>query len=378
MTVTWRYSTASARLLTLAVIVAGALSSGCASRFPFGTHHQADDPARGPISGPAPAYASIMRAAETVQQSGDLAAATVLYQSAHQLNPKDAPPLIALGEIAASAGAHGRAAMAFREALRRAPGDVNARRLYGNALLTVDAPAQAAEQFRHVLRDQPDDIRALNALGVSLDLQGEHEQAQRIYWSALEQRPDHLPLRNNLALSMALTGDVEQALAILQELAIPQEQGSGFDIVPMPDTPPHHNALHHRQVHGNLAMVSALGWSGHGTGRHREQKPAAPLAASPERLPAITDSTPLIAGTASLDLASGPDWEAGLDGGTEPDPGADLIAAALPSAQARAALDWSGIQDAIHRAAGAEAPRWFAVTGTPPAPADRRDMTRRD
>ena len=157
MTTNRRYATVSVRLLTLAAIAAASLGSGCASLSLSGTHHQADDSASG--------YASIMRAAESVRRSGDLATATMLYQRAHHLESHDAPPLIALGEIAASAGAPGQAATAFREALRRSPDDVNARRLYGNALLAVDAPAQAAEQFRHVLEVEPEDTRAERSRG---------------------------------------------------------------------------------------------------------------------------------------------------------------------------------------------------------------------
>jgi Flp pilus assembly protein TadD len=370
MTASRRSAIAPARLLTLAVIATAFLGSGCASFSPFGAQQQTNDPAAG--------YAAIMRAAEAIQQSGDLATAAMLYQRAHHLNPQMAPPLIALGEMAASAGSPGRAATAFREALSRAPDDINARRLYGNALLAVDAAAQAAEQFRHVLRVEPEDTRAMNALGVALDLQGEHEEAQRTYRKALEREPNHLPLRNNLALSIALTGDVAKAAAILEELGAGTESASGPA-----------NALHHQQVRENLVMVLALDpqAQGDGTARrslaatqatspalatfwheleHEQGKAATPRRGSPE--PAVTaGAAALLHATASgLDPAAGPEH-----------PAAGLTAAAFPRFQAHfgahfGASDlpaWSWIEETIRSIAGSQAPRWFAAGDSLPPPA---------
>lgn len=119
MTFERRYRTVSARLFTLALIASACLVGGCASSPLFTTHLQADEPAS--------SYTRILRAAAAVRQSGDVAAASMLYERAHQLNPEDAAPLLALGEIAASAGSAVQAARTLREALRRAPNDINAR-----------------------------------------------------------------------------------------------------------------------------------------------------------------------------------------------------------------------------------------------------------
>ena len=345
MTTNRRYATVSVRLLTLAAIAAASLGTGCASLSLSGTHHQADDSASG--------YASIMRAAESVRRSGDLATATMLYQRAHHLESHDAPPLIALGEIAASAGAPGQAATAFREALRRSPDDVNARRLYGNALLAVDAPAQAAEQFRHVLEVEPEDARALNALGVSLDLQGKHEEAQRIYWNALERRPDHLPLRNNLALSIALTGDFEQAFAIFQDLTtLPRASTSPLD------------PLHYEQVQENILMVASLAAGDDVAGvttqhldvSQPERNPPSPppLIVSPDRLLEMAGPVPLQADATGLS------------------PAAESTSPPAASVQPADKLGWPSIENLILTAAGPAAYRWFDPT-TPP-PVDRREM----
>lgn len=309
------YRTVSLRLFTL--IAFACLGNGCAFSSLSTTHLQADEAAS--------SYARILRAAAAVQQNGDVTAAGMLYERAHQLNPEDAAPLLALGEIAATAGAPVQAAKALREALRRAPDDINARRLYGNALLAVDAPAQAAEQFRYVLAAEPQDTRALNALGVALDLQGEHEEAQRIYQSALELRPDHLPLRNNLALSIALTGDTRQALAMLRDLANR-----------LPDSSAPQVSLHHEQVHDNILMVQALGDNVVRTAPKRRLEATRPtrkplMASSTHPLPAmIADPPQLPAPVSGLALAAGE------------------TAATL---MATNGLDWSSIEDFIRNGA---------------------------
>jgi Flp pilus assembly protein TadD len=332
MTFERRYRTVSARLFTLALIASACLVGGCASSPLFTTHLQADEPAS--------SYTRILRAAAAVRQSGDVAAASMLYERAHQLNPEDAAPLLALGEIAASAGSAVQAARTLREALRRAPNDINARRLYGNALLAVDAPAQAAEQFRHVLGVEPQDTRTLNALGVSLDLQGEHEEAQRIYRSALALRPDHLPLRNNLALSIALTGDTREALAMLQDLA-DRSRGSSAP----------HDSLHHQQVHENILMVLALSdnVAGKPPRQRLEANPATrkpPEVRSPDRLLAMAD--PLRRSALASGLA----------------PAAGVTAATPDGCNNR--LDWSSIEGIVQSGAEPMTINWLDPHIPPP------------
>lgn len=161
---------------------------------------------------------SMIRVADLTRGSGDLVNAVGLYQRAHELDPQDVRPLLALGQIFAQLGSPASAAEAFRAAILIEPDNVDARRGLAMTLIAVGQPGQAIAELERAL-DMSKDYRLYNSLGVAYDMLGDQASAQTYYKTGLELSPGNLQIINNLGLSLVLEGRYPEAIALLEPAA---------------------------------------------------------------------------------------------------------------------------------------------------------------
>jgi Flp pilus assembly protein TadD len=161
---------------------------------------------------------SLVKAADQTRDSGNLAAAALLYQRAEQLDPKDIDAPLQLGNIYAQLDAPRQAAAAYQRALAIDPNNVTALRGLANAELQVGDPQAAISTLRSAAAIHPD-WRTQNSLGVAYDMMGDFPSAQDAYRQGLTLAPENLQLTSNLGLSLALSGRFDEALPILEKAA---------------------------------------------------------------------------------------------------------------------------------------------------------------
>ncbi len=158
----------------------------------------------------------VLAMADKLRAAGDAQNAALLYSRAHAIEPKNATPLVGLGESLATIGADAEAVVAFTRALALDPQNERALRGIGKAHLMLRQPDLAATYYRTLLAGNPHDAQAINGLGIAQDMAGEHKAAQDTYRSGLSIDPANRELRNNLGLSLALSGAVDEAIEVLQ------------------------------------------------------------------------------------------------------------------------------------------------------------------
>ena len=161
---------------------------------------------------------SLVKAADQTRDSGDLAAAALLYERAEQLDPKDVDPPLQLGNIYAQVGAPRQAVAAYQQALSIDPKNAAALRGLANAELQLGDP-QAAITTLHSAAAIQSDWRIQNSLGVAYDMTGDFQSAQDAYRQGLTLAPENLQLTSNLGLSLALSGRFDEALPMLEKAA---------------------------------------------------------------------------------------------------------------------------------------------------------------
>ena len=161
----------------------------------------------------------ILRYCETMRSNGQLVTAAALCERAHQMEPANPKPLMALAQVLLDMGETEAAAEAYRTILRAAPTHVDARYALGKTYVTQKKYNMALNAFRVAVRHKPNDPRLYNALGVANDLLGAHTYAQEAFRAGLAVAPEDLSLRNNLGLSLVRSGDYEQGLAMLTDVA---------------------------------------------------------------------------------------------------------------------------------------------------------------
>lgn len=182
--------------------------------------------------------AQIIRMADGLKESGQLATAIAMYQRA-AANSDDAKVLILLGRTFAEAKAYERASGAFRQALSREPDNPDALLGLGTSYLSL-GQVNKSIQYLEQLVDQGngEDPLRYAALGAALDIAGRHEQAVATYTAGLEAVPDDLDLKSNLALSYAFYDRHGEAINLMIEVADALEAG--------------------RSHHRNLVLILAL------------------------------------------------------------------------------------------------------------------------
>jgi Flp pilus assembly protein TadD len=181
---------------------------------------------------------SLVRLADSLRERGQLPTAIAFYQkAAAQSNaPGD---LVLLGQALSEAGAHEKAAGAFRRALVNEPGYPDALLGLGTSLLVsgdIDRSIQYLEQL--VNEGGGPGTARYSALGAALDIAGRHDEAVATYTEGLGVAPENLDLKSNLAISYACNNRHVEAINLIIEVT---------------------NALEARRVHHrNHVLVLAL------------------------------------------------------------------------------------------------------------------------
>ena len=161
----------------------------------------------------------LLRYCETMRSNGKLVTAAALCERAHQIEPTNPKPLMALAQVLLDMGETEAAAESYRTILRAAPTHVEARYALGKIYVAQKKYDLALTAFRVAVRHNPADARLYNALGVANELLGAHAYAQEAFRAGLVVAPEDVSLRNNLGLSLVLSGDYEQGLAMLNDVA---------------------------------------------------------------------------------------------------------------------------------------------------------------
>jgi Flp pilus assembly protein TadD len=169
-------------------------------------------------SGGASSADDIIRQADALRGTGDLASAAWYYARATLVDPKSLNAQLRLGETELALQNDAAAFVAYRAAQGLAPAHHEVALRLGEILLTRgDAPA-ALDQFTIALRSGQDDPKLFNVVGVALTLEGNYKFARQNFERGLRLKPDYPGLLNNLGLMELREGDLPRALEIFSAL----------------------------------------------------------------------------------------------------------------------------------------------------------------
>lgn len=182
---------------------------------------------------------ALVRLADGLREKGQLSTAIAFYQQA-AAQSNDPGDLVLLGQALAEAGAHEKAAGAFRRALINEPGHSAALLGLGTSLLASGDIDRSIQYLEQLVNEGGGAVTmaGYSALGAALDIAGRHDQAVQAYTTGLDIEPDNLDLKTNLALSYAFNNRHVEAINLMIEVT---------------------NALEARRVHHrNHVLVLAL------------------------------------------------------------------------------------------------------------------------
>lgn len=154
--------------------------------------------------------------ASTLEESGEMATALAVYESAAATG--DAAAAVRLGEAYLRAGDGGGAERAFRLALEREPNNSAAQLGLGSAALRrgeIDVAVASLSKAASIV----DSAAGYNRLGIALTLAGKAPEAVAAFEKSHSRAVDDLDIAANLALAEALAGRKEQALDRIRDVA---------------------------------------------------------------------------------------------------------------------------------------------------------------
>ncbi len=152
-----------------------------------------------------------------LQQRGDLEEAILLLTRAVADRPNDAVCHNNLANMLKEQGKPAEAISAYQAAIRHKPDYANAYFNLADLLLDQAELQAAVECYRHVLRLSPEDAEAWNGLGAALRHQQRLAEAMEAFRTALQIKPDYPDAHNNLGLVHATLGDLEAARACYRQ-----------------------------------------------------------------------------------------------------------------------------------------------------------------
>jgi Flp pilus assembly protein TadD len=154
--------------------------------------------------------------ASTLEESGEMATALAVYESAAATGDADAA--VRLGEAYLRSGDGVGAERAFRLALEREPNNGPAQLGLGSAALRrgeLDAALASLSKAAPVV----DSAAGYNRLGIALTLAGKAPEAVAAFEKSHSRAADDLDIAANLALAEALAGRKEQAVDRIRGVA---------------------------------------------------------------------------------------------------------------------------------------------------------------
>jgi tetratricopeptide (TPR) repeat protein len=160
--------------------------------------------------------ASLLDAAISHLQAGELDQAAVCYQRVLRLNPNDIAARFGLGNALAGLGELERATACYRQVLAIQHECPEAWSNLGNALREQRRYEEAIRCLETALRQRPDFADAWVNLGAALEAQDRLEEAAACLTRALELSPSHPHAHSNLAGVLARRGQLDQAIAQVQ------------------------------------------------------------------------------------------------------------------------------------------------------------------
>lgn len=154
--------------------------------------------------------------ASTLEESGEMATALAVYESAAATG--DAAAAVRLGEAYLRAGDGVGAERAFRLALEREPNNSAAQLGLGSAALRrgeIDIAVASLSKAAAIV----DSAAGYNRLGIALTLAGKAPEAVAAFEKSHSRAADDLDIAANLALAEALAGRKEQAVDRIRGVA---------------------------------------------------------------------------------------------------------------------------------------------------------------
>jgi Flp pilus assembly protein TadD len=128
--------------------------------------------------------ALLLRVADRTRDEGNAPLALSFYQRAHDENPDDPRPLLAMAGV----------------------------------LMDLKAYADAGAVFQDILTKFPDNNVARNGLGVALQMAGDFDGAVAAYRAGLELDPENPALLNNLGYALIQLQKPQEAIPLLETL----------------------------------------------------------------------------------------------------------------------------------------------------------------
>jgi protein O-GlcNAc transferase len=196
-------------------------------------------------------FAEMMRRAEQLRQSGDLAQATAIYQTILENDRSNAEVWWLLGATLSALGRWEDAVGPLRETVQLAPNHVEANERLALALAQTGRHDEAIAIFQQVLKQDPNRASACDHLGTALakcgrfdeacacfqaaceispanaefhfklgvvrDKRGRYTEAVESFRQAMQRAPERVDIQRNLALALLELGRFDEAVIVLQQ-----------------------------------------------------------------------------------------------------------------------------------------------------------------
>lgn len=157
------------------------------------------------------------RLGDALLRRGDLHAAYLHYDKAHQLSPDNTELAYKKGLTLLKAANGGEAARQFQAILDQHPDHALSHEGMGRALLMQNRISQAKSHFMRAVQLNDQLWFSHNCLGTLHDREGQHQAAAAAYQRAIRLRPDNGAIYNNLGMSRLQAGEYKPALQAFQE-----------------------------------------------------------------------------------------------------------------------------------------------------------------
>lgn len=162
---------------------------------------------------------SLLRIANSMQNSQDFTTAKKLYQQILDSAPHHVDASIGLATVLIEEGQRAEAILLLEENLKFHPQSLPILKALGKAYISSNNGEKGEVIYKKLNELSPNSAPILNGLGICLDLKGAHTEAQTFYKKALEKDPNNMSIQSNLGLSLALGGDLEGGIHYLLKLS---------------------------------------------------------------------------------------------------------------------------------------------------------------
>lgn len=161
-------------------------------------------------------------------ERGLIERAQMEYQTALNINPKDASIHSNLGAVYSKQGLIDKAFIEYKEAIQLDRNYAQPHNNLGNIYYNQGYLDKARSEYEEALRIKPNYSHAHNGLGSIYDSTGEHDKAMEEFQKSLYYDSRYILARNNLGVNYARRGQIYEAVAEFKKaLAIDSNQPQG-------------------------------------------------------------------------------------------------------------------------------------------------------